>query len=343
MQHIKPTRGQLGTVVTAAIVFALIIKPRTLNSYFEIIAETLFVGLFTLIAFNAAGAWRQHWLPTWVAQVVAVSVGALISPLIVQLITAHGDISAFLGSRHHVNGYWLITGNAIIVGSLFALGALYRQRDAQARAQALQFALEREILERQAADAKLHLLTAQIEPHFLLNTLANVQELIESGSPRAVPVFRSLIAYLRAALPQLAHEQATLGDEANLVQAYLELMHLRMPDRLSWTLEIPTALRGIRFPSMALLTLVENAVHHGIDPAIDGGQINVGATREATGQLQLWVEDTGVGMSCNAGQGLGLSNLQLRLKAFFGPQARLEMREVAPHGLRADILVDPHG
>jgi LytS/YehU family sensor histidine kinase len=112
-----------------------------------------------------------------------------------------------------VHGYVLVTLSAALIGTLFALGALYRERDAQARTDALQFALERETLQRQAADARLHLLTAQIEPHFLLNTLANVQQLVDSGSPRAAPVFRSLIDYLRAALPQLHQKNATLGDE----------------------------------------------------------------------------------------------------------------------------------
>src|SRR3569623_2532184 len=93
-----------------------------------------------------------------------------------------------------------------VSGTRFARGARYSERDAQARAQALQFALEREMLQRQASDSRLHLMTAQIQPHFLLNTLANVQELLESGSPRAVPVIRSLIAYLRAAVPRLHHE-----------------------------------------------------------------------------------------------------------------------------------------
>ena len=93
-------------------------------------------------------------------------------------------------------------------------------------------------------------MTAQIEPHFLLNTLANVQQLVESGSPHAAPVFRSLIDYLRAALPQLHQQAATLGDEERLVRAYLELMLMRMPDRLTFTLDIEPALRALPFPQM---------------------------------------------------------------------------------------------
>src|SRR5262249_21315654 len=139
----------------------------------------------------------------------------------------------------------------------------------QARAQELKFALERSTLEKQALDARLSLLQAQIEPHFLFNTLANVQELVESGSPRAAPVLQSLISYLRAAMPRLHDGEPTLGNEEDLVRSYLELMHMRMPDRLQVAIDVDPALRAQRFPSMALLTLVENAVRHGIDPSED--------------------------------------------------------------------------
>jgi LytS/YehU family sensor histidine kinase len=298
-----------------------------------------------LFAFTLAGAWQQTVLPRWVAQVLAITLGAVLSPLIVQLLAAGGDFSAFIGSRPHVRGYVLVTLSGALVGTLFGLGALYRERDAQVRAQALQFALERETLQRQAADVRLQLMTAQIEPHFLLNTLANVQQLVESGSPRAAPVFRSLIAYLRAAMPQL-HQAApaTLGDEERLVRAYLELMLMRMPDRLAFTVEIEPALRTLPFPQMGLLTLVENAIRHGIDPSCDAGRIDVGAKREAGGAgVHLWVVDTGAGLSAqSAGSGTGLRNLRERLQAFFGPAARVELSEQSPHGVRADIRVTPH-
>ena len=289
-----------------------------------------------LFAFTLAGASRQTVLPRWVAQVLAVALGAALSPLIVQILSVGGRFSEFAASGGMVRGYVLVTVSAAIIGTLFALGALYRERDAQVRAQALQFALERETLQRQAADARLHLLTAQIEPHFLLNTLANVQELVESNSPRAVPVFRNLIAYLRAAMPRLQHESATLGDEERLVRAYLELMLMRMPDRLRFSIDIDPAVRGQRFPPMALLTLVENAIRHGVDPSCDAARIEVGARRGEGTSVQLWVADTGVGMPAQAAAGTGLANLRARLQAFFGPGASFELSEQPPHGVRAD-------
>ncbi|MEO7391487.1 MAG: histidine kinase [Ramlibacter sp.] len=336
-RSILPSRRQLVLVVAVALGTATFLIPFTHSPFVELVGETLFVGVMLLFAFTAAGAWRQNEVPRWVAQVLAIALAAMLSPLVVQMLSFGGDFSAFLGSRGHVRGYILVTVCAVIVGTLFALGALYRERDAQARALALQFELERETLQRQAADARLHLLTAQIQPHFLLNTLANVQALMESGSPRAVPVFRALVDYLRAAMPNLQRGDATLKDEERLVRAYLELMHMRMPDRLTFTTDIDPALYGMRFPAMALLTLVENAIHHGIDPGCDVGSVAVGGGRVDPQNVHLWVSDTGVGLAQNSGEGTGLSNLRARLNASFGEGARLEMSEVAPNGLRVDL------
>jgi len=341
--RLVPSRLQLALVVGLATVAALALTPFTHNLYLEVLGETLFVGMVLLFAFTVAGAWRQSLLPRWLAQLLAVALGAALSPLIVQLLSVGGDFSAFIGSRPMVRGYVLVTLSAAIIGTVFALGALYRERDAQARAEALRFALERETLQRQAADARLRLMTAQVEPHFLLNTLANVQQLVESGSPRAVPVFRSLLKYLRAAMPQLQQQAATLADEEGLVRAYLELMLMRMPDRLAFTIDIAPALRAMAFPQMGLLTLVENAIRHGIDPGCDAGRIEVGARREADGTVRLWVADTGVGLSEGAGSGSGLANLQSRLQAFFGPDAQVTLASQAPRGVCAEIRVRAHG
>jgi signal transduction histidine kinase len=335
--RLLPSRGQLAIVLVLAFVGAAALKPYAHNTYLELAGETLFVGIMLLFAFTLAGALRQTLIPRWGAQILAVAVAAMVSPLIVQLLSFGGSMTAFLNSMPHVRGYVLVTLGAGIIGTLFALGSMFSEREAQARAQALLFALERETLERQAADARLRLMTAQIQPHFLLNTLANVQELVESGSPRAVPVFRSLIDYLRAALPQLQQDGATLADEERLVRAYLELMHMRMPDRLEFSIDIDPELRSFAFPPMALLTLVENAIRHGIAPSCDPGRVEVAAQRVGTDGVHLWVADTGIGMKESAGQGTGLANLQARLKVAFGAPAVLELSEQSPHGFRADI------
>ncbi|WP_374672748.1 sensor histidine kinase [Acidovorax temperans] len=334
----EPSWLQFKVVLGVALLSALLLLRQTRNTFVELMGETTFVAITLLFLFNAAAAWRQSWVPRWFAQLVALALGAVLAPLVVQLLGTGGDIAAFTRSRAHVGGYFMVMFGALIMGSLVAVGAYYREQEERTRAEALQFALERETLQRQAADARLQLLTAQIEPHFLLNTLANVKALVDTGSPRASPVFASLIDYLRAAMQQINNAHNTLADEIRLVRAYLDIMVMRMPDRLQYQVEMEPALASLPLPPMSLLTLVENAIRHGIDPGIDGGTITVGARRMPEQVVNLWVSDTGVGMSESAGSGKGLNNLLQRLHAFYGEDARLELSETTPHGLRADLF-----
>jgi signal transduction histidine kinase len=324
-----------------AVAVAAALNPLFITPFTVLLGRTLVIAMVLLVVFIAAGRWRQSWMPSWLVRVLAVAIATPLATFVVYLPAVGGDISAVLSNENRLSGFMLIAGCGLVIGPLLALGALYRERDAQARNQSLQFALERSTLERQALDARLRLLHAQIEPHFLFNTLANVQALVESGSPQAATVLASLTAYLRAAMPRFDNDKATLGDELAQVRAYLELMHLRMPDRLRFELQVPDELFGLRFPPMALLTLVENAIRHGVDPSEQGGAIEVGARREPAGAVHVWVADSGVGMSETASPGTGLSNLRARMKAFYGESAELVLTEQAPHGLRAELVFQP--
>jgi LytS/YehU family sensor histidine kinase len=225
----------------------------------------------------------------------------------------------------------------VLFGLWIALGAMVRQRDALARDQAMAFELERSELARQALDARMRLLQAQVQPHFLFNTLANVQALVDAGSPQASRVLGSLIAYLRAAVPHLDERETTLGQELDLVRAYLELMHMRMPDRLQFSLQTEAAVLNLRCPPMTLLTLVENAVRHGIDPAEEGGRVDVSAQVRGDRCL-VRVSDSGVGLQ-RAGEGLGtgLSTLRERLRLVFGIDAQLRLSANEPRGVCAEL------
>ena len=337
------TLPRVGIALALAVLVAAVLNPIYVTPFPILLGRMLVIAMLLLVAFTLAGAWRVPGLPRWVAQVVAV---ALVAPIATFLVYLPSIWFPGVSRLHegYVTGYTIIAGSALVIGPLLALGALYRERDAQARSEALHFQLERSTLEKQALDARLRLLHAQVEPHFLFNTLANVQALVESGSPQAGPVLRSLIAYLRAAMPRLQSVSTTLGAEAALVRAYLELMQMRMPDRLTWRIDIPEALGALRFPPMALLTLIENAVRHGIDPSEDGGSIEVSARRHpGDGRIRVSVLDTGVGLQDGGEAGTGLANLRERLQAFFGTDAALELHEVAPHGVRAEIVFAPTG
>jgi two-component sensor histidine kinase len=333
------TLRRVAWAVGWALLVALLLSPIFKPSLWVVFGRTLFVAVVLLMAYTAAGQWRRAPLPRWGLQVLAVVLAAPLATLFMYAVSVGGDLSMMFGPGR-VSGMLLIGSCAVALGLVTGLGSMVREREAQASAQALQFALERETLERQAADAKLAVLQSQVEPHFLFNTLANVQALVESGSPRAAPVLQSLIAYLRAAMPQLHEGTPTLKREEALVRAYLELMQMRMPDRLQYTLSIEPQLHALRLPPLSLLTLVENAVRHGIDPSENGGRIDVGAERGAAG-VRLWVRDSGRGLDESHTPGTGLANLRERLVAAYGGRARMSLSAVQPSGVLAEIVVPP--
>jgi signal transduction histidine kinase len=336
-------RRALGAALLALVV-AAVLNPIFVVPFGVLLGRMLFIAALLLLVFGVAAAWPSTRLPPWLVQVLAVVVTAPFATLLAYLPSVDGNVAELLAREERVMGMVYITCTVLLIAPLLALGALYRERDAQARSAQLAFALERSTLEKQALDARLKLLQAQIEPHFLFNTLANVQELVESGSAQAAPVLKSLIAYLRAAMPELHADATTLGSEIALVRAYLELMRMRMPDRLAFSIDVPDDLAAIEFLPMSVLTLVENAVRHGIDPSESGGRIDVGARCEgAGGAIRVVVADSGPGMSESALPGTGLANLESRLRGRFGSAARLELHDARPHGLSAEIVFTPGG
>ena len=179
---------------------------------------------------------------------------------------------------------------------------------------------------------------AQVEPHFLFNTLANVQHLVETDQKSAARVLESLIQYLRAALPQMREGATNLGREVDMARAFLDIHRVRMGSRLRYAIEVPDTLRSRAFPPMMLISLVENAIKHGVDPCCECGSITIRAA-DGDGRLRVSVADTGEGVSPKKGGGVGLTNIRERLKALYGSRARLVLEENAPHGVVASIEV----
>jgi signal transduction histidine kinase len=280
-----------------------------------------------------------RWMARWVLQVVGVGVSVPVTTIGLWILSTKPGAPPFWADDDRATGLMMLTFFGLLVAPWTALAALVRQKEAIARHQALAFELERSELERQALDARLHLLQAQVAPHFLFNTLANVQALVDAGSPRASAVLRSLTAYLRAAVPLLNESAATLETELRLVEAYLELMHMRMPDRLRYELHVDEAALGVRCPPTALLTLVENAVRHGIDPSEDGGCIEIDVSRNGSRCL-LRVRDTGVGLrQSDRGLGTGLSTLRERLQLMFGDRAHLRVTAQDNGGVCSELEI----
>ncbi len=302
-------------------------------------ARTIIEGMAILTVFGLFEQWpRRLWRPfsRWGWQVLGVVAVIPFAAFLAYWITTGGDPQLDTNKLRQM-GYIQLCMAALVFAPWIAVGALIRQRENFARDQALAFELEKSELERTALDTRFRLLQAQVEPHFLFNTLANIQALVDAGSPQASSVLKSLIAYLRAAVPRMHQAGTTLGQELELVRAYLELMQMRIPDRLKFALHVEPAANALQCPPMTLLTLVENAVRHGIDPREDGGRIDVDVWLR-DGRCHARVTDTGVGLqSKTGGLGTGLSTLRERLQLAFGCDAQLRLTEVQPHGVCAEL------
>jgi signal transduction histidine kinase len=333
---------RLRVVLITSLVLSMLLLPGWQASWGVLFVRMVFVGCIQLLVFGLLErrpARLPRWLARWALQVAGVALVVPFAVAIVYSLTTFGDAVHWTQDKDRMGGFGLITGLGILLTPWIAMSALYRHISGEAQRQALAFDLERSEYERNALDARLRLLQAQVEPHFLFNTLANVRELVESGSPQASTVLGSLISYLRAAVPRLHEPASTMGQELELVRAYLEVMHMRMPDRLQFTLHVDDQALALSCPSMTLLTLVENAVRHGIDPSEEGGRIEVNV-RVRDGRCRAQVIDTGVGMQQGeAGLGTGLSNLRERLQLAFGGDAQLRLSALQPRGVCAEIEV----
>jgi hypothetical protein len=300
----------------------------------------MLLGLVLLTVFGLFEQWPKRlprWLARWMLQVAAVAIVVAPTMAIIYAVSTPEGAPPFYRVPERLQGFGALTVIGILVAPWTALGAVVRQKEAIVRDQALAFALEKSELEREASEARLRLLQAQVAPHFLFNTLANVRALVDTNSPQASAVLGSLIAYLRAAVPRLDRRMATFDEELELVQAYLELMHMRMPDRLRYTIQVEDEARGLHCPPMTLLTLVENAVRHGIDPSEEGGLIDIRVARRGP-RCHVLVRDTGKGLSeSGKGLGTGLATLRERLRLAFGGDARVSVTEEKPSGVRAEL------
>ncbi len=323
-----------------SIALGLLLGVSWQSGLLSLLLRTVTLGLLGMLVFGLFEQWPRRlpgWLARWVLQVLGVAIIMPLGTYVIYVWSTAAGAPPFWDDKDRLGGFAMLTVLGVLVAPWAALGALVRQKDALARHQALAFDLQRSELERQALDARLHLLQAQVAPHFLLNTLANVQALVDGGSPQASAVLGSLIAYLRAAVPRLHDPATTLGQELQSVQAYLELMHMRIPDRLQFALHVDDAARALRCPPMTLLTLVENAVRHGIDPSEEGGRIDIHVQRHG-GQCLVRVSDTGVGLQPSShGLGTGLSTLRERLRLIFGDAAQLRVGAQHPRGVCAEL------
>jgi signal transduction histidine kinase len=327
-------------VLIVCLLFGVLLNIGNRAPAIIVFLRAIMMGMAILFMFGLFEQWPKNlWRPfsRWGWQLLGIVIVIPFAAAFAYWITTGGHPE--LGTNKlRQTGYAQLCMTALLFAPWIAVGAVIRQREAFARDQAMAFELEKSELERTALDTRLRLLQAQVEPHFLFNTLANIQALVDARSPQASSVLKSLIAYLRAAVPRMHEPGTTLGQELDLVRAYLELMQMRIPDRLQFALHIDPAANVLQCPPMTLLTLVENAVRHGIDPREEGGRIDVDVWLR-DGRCHVRVTDTGVGLQVEKGGGLGtgLSMLRERMQLAFGGDAQFRLTEVQPHGVCAEL------
>jgi sensor histidine kinase YesM len=294
--------------------------------------ETFFLANILVVAtlLSIVGVWFGHrrsagksfWRLS-ITIILLTCAGAVTGALIGR--TSKGESILALGTAEIVRmvSVGLLTGLAV---ALVIVGITWiRGRESRARQAALETEAERERLEKRNREAELRLLQAQVEPHFLFNTLANLRHLVQKGSADALPMLDHLIDYLRTALPGIREESSTVGREAALARAYLEIIRIRMGGDLSFEIDVPPELAEHAVPPLMLMTLVENAVKHGIAP-VGRGHVRL-ASSSAEGKLSIVVEDDGRGLSGDAKPGVGLANVRERIETLFGSDASLDLRD----------------
>jgi Histidine kinase len=345
----RTPRGAAQAVAASALVWAvaaalLFILVPGLDSFPRLLVFSECVGL-TMVACvvllqrqrRLAGlAAGTRWLVTGV---IAIPTGYLLGHQIAFLLL--GEPLRLVGPQHISLVPMLFT---LLVGGLGLRHFATREqlaREAAARAEA----------QRLAVEAQLRLLRAQLEPHMLFNTLANLRGLLREDAGRAEAMIDSLIVYLRGTLAASDTESVPLGREFAQLRAYLEIMALRMGPRLSFRLELPAALEGSPVPPMLLQPLVENAIRHGLEPKVGRGHIEVTACATGAG-IEIRVDDDGLGLPLPdadaakadaaarpGSSSYGLRHVRERLQAVYGPAARLDLERRQPAGVRCVVFL----
>jgi len=297
------------------------------------------IGLVAMLLINGArlllwGEDNPHEIGFLLMVAILAPLSFFIGSLIALALQGHPTPLSALRQTPNITGFIVLTLLACVGATLF-----YWNRQKMASLQA-----RNAVIEKQAVMAQLQMLQAQIEPHMLFNTLATLQTLISSEPLRAQHMLDQLIHYLRATLSTSRSEQTTLGQEFQLIEAYLGLMSLRMGLRLTYALHLPDELQQTPIAPMLLQPLIENAIRHGLEPKIGGGDCTVRVTQQQS-MLVISVIDTGMGLDSDAAYNkptsthLGLENIRSRIDALYGSLAELTLTHNIPSGAMAQITI----
>lgn len=332
-------------LLTLAVVWAVRLVGQFESSFWLSLKRGAIGAMILLLIYTIAGNIRVRWISQRTLKYLLIPVFAPLGIFIGYVLTMPSNddrfCSGFFQNYAAISGWARMSMGAVLVTSIVVFLAISRERDRDAEDLKLRFSLERERLERQSVAARMEAMRARMEPHFLFNTLANIQQLVQHQSPRAPQVLSSLIAYLRTAIVEDRNGLATLAQEFDRAKHYLAIMQMRIPDRLKFEIKLAPELDQQVVPTFAVLTLVENAVAHGIDPTEHGGTIYVSAAAAAAdmaGMVNIDVLDTGAAFSTQPAEGFGLRNLRERLSLVCENRAMLSLQST-PSGTLARIVV----
>jgi signal transduction histidine kinase len=301
------------------------------------LADSLKISNAIGISIWSVLVWRMRGgrVPDLWLMVVAVPVGVFVGCEVAAWMGAPNLVTYLIEDPQH---QWRSMVGNVVIASFATSFVFYFHR-----AQALRADLEGE--RRKAAErlqsetsARLALLQAQIEPHFLFNTLANVQSVVSHDPKLAKEMLEHLNFYLRASLGRSRRMASILGEELELVEALLSIATARLGGRLRYTIDVPRNLHCVELAPLLLQPLVENALRHGIEPSLDGGEIRIEGEAD-NGSLRMRVCDSGVGLNANSPEGVGLSNIRARLSSLYGAEGRLTLYANQPRGVIAELLV----
>jgi sensor histidine kinase YesM len=271
-----------------------------------------------------------------VTVIIAMTTGAIIGQLLGSIFSGMNPFVALYERPGHIVQAILM---AILFGTIITHFFFSREKISATEALVQEEKIKRLTVEKKVAETHLRLLQAQIEPHFLFNTLSNILSLLETDPEKGKSMLVDLNRYLRTSLSKTRTDITTLGQELNMVKAYLNIYKIRMGNRLQYSIDVPNRLKELPFPPMLVQPLVENAIKHGLEPKIEGGEIRIRAEIKRD-MLRLEIADTGLGFNEGSIPDTGLTNIRDRLKTLYdNNKGRLLLEDNQPSGLKAVIEV----
>jgi len=326
---------QLAILWLTMVVLAVGLTQTVEHSFWKNLAYSLSIGSSIFLLSRVLGCLRGSAHHDWKTAVIAIPVGTAIGVSLAAWVTGH-DLMLVLAE--HPNQLVLTLVVSLIFGTGFSYYFYSREAIAEATASLKEVALARAANEQRIAEANLRLLQAQIEPHFLFNTLSNIISLIRGEPQKAERMLQDLTDYLRVSLQRTRTGQVTLGDELMLLRAYLGIQQVRMGERLRYSIEVPEELNALRLPPLIIQPLAENAVRHGLEPQAQGGEISVKASRTGD-RLDIEISDNGPGIAENSMPGIGIANVRARLSALYADRAQFVLQPNQPRGMTIRLAI----